>query len=178
MYQMPLASVTPFRSSFPKLGERVFIANGAHIIGDVEIGAESSIWFNTVVRGDVQKIRIGSRTNVQDNTTVHVTSGTGSCTIGSEVTIGHNAIIHACTIEDRVLIGMGAIVLDGARIQAGSMVGAGALVTQGKTFPAGFLILGSPAKAVRPLTPEEQAGLIASARHYVETADAYRQPTR
>ena len=175
MYQMPLASVTPFRGSRPKLAERVFLANGAHIIGDVEIGSDSSIWFNTVVRGDVNTIRIGARTNVQDNTTVHVTSQTGPCRIGDDVTIGHNAIIHACTIEDRCLIGMGAVILDSARIQAGSIVGAGALVTQGKTFPPGSLIIGSPAKAVRQLTPEEQAGLLDSAQHYIETAHMYGQ---
>lgn len=173
MYQMPLASVIPFRGLLPRLAERVFLANGAHLIGSVEVGADSSIWFNTVVRGDVQSIRIGARTNVQDNTTVHVTSGTGPCEIGSEVTIGHNAIIHACTIEDRCLIGMGAIILDGARIQAGSIVGAGALVTQGKSFPAGSLILGSPARAVRQLNADEQTSLLASAEHYIETARAY-----
>jgi carbonic anhydrase/acetyltransferase-like protein (isoleucine patch superfamily) len=177
MYQMPLSTVIPFRGKQPKLAARVLVTSGVHVIGDVEIGEDSSLWFNTVVRGDVQSIRIGARTNVQDNTTVHVTTGTGPCSIGSDVTIGHNAIIHACTIEDRCLIGMGAIILDGARIQADSMVGAGALVTQGKTFPPGSLIIGSPAKAVRLLTEEEKAGLLESAEHYVDTARGYTGAT-
>lgn len=175
MYQMPLATVTPFRSHNPRFGRDVFLANGVHVIGDVVIADESSLWFNTVVRGDVHSIRIGARTNIQDNSTVHVTSGTGPCQIGNDVTIGHNCVIHACQIEDRSLIGMGAIILDGAVIPPDSLVGAGSLVTQGKSFPPGSLIIGSPAKAVRPLTDAEKAQLIASAQHYIETARGYSE---
>lgn len=173
MYQMPLASVISFHKHTPRFGRDVFLANGVHIIGDVEIGDQSSLWFNTVVRGDVHSIRIGARTNIQDNSTIHVTSGTGPCKIGSDVTIGHNCVIHACEIGDRSLIGMGSIILDGAVIPSDCLVGAGALVTQGKSFPPGSLIIGSPAKVVRSLTSEEKANLIASAQHYIDTARGY-----
>lgn len=157
----------------PRLGKSVFIAPGARVIGEVEIGDEASIWFNTVIRGDVHWIKIGARTNIQDNTTIHVTEGKASTTIGSDVTIGHGVIVHGCTIENLCLIGMGAIILDGAIIRQGSFVAAGALVTPGKDFPPGSMIMGSPAKAVRSLTPQESAGLVASAKHYIETARSY-----
>lgn len=173
MYQLPGSHILPFGGKTPKIGKNVLVASGAQLIGDLEIGDESSIWFNVVVRGDVHRIRIGARTNVQDNTTVHVTEGQSPCIIGSDVTIGHNAIVHACTVEDLCLIGMGAVVLDKAVIREGSLVGAGALVTQGKEFPPRSLIIGSPAKAVRQLTDEELAGLRESAGHYVTTARGY-----
>jgi carbonic anhydrase/acetyltransferase-like protein (isoleucine patch superfamily) len=173
MYRMPQANVLAFAGRLPRLAEGVFVASGVQLIGDVEVGRDSSLWFNTVVRGDVHHIRIGARTNVQDNSTVHVTSGIAPCIIGDDVTVGHNAIVHACTVEDLCLIGMGAIVLDQARIRTGSLVGAGALVTQGKEFPPYSLIVGSPAKAVRQLTEEERRGLKESALHYVETARGY-----
>jgi carbonic anhydrase/acetyltransferase-like protein (isoleucine patch superfamily) len=165
--------VLPFGGKTPKLGRDVFVASGAQLIGDLEIGDEASVWFNVVIRGDVHFIRIGARTNVQDNSTVHVTEGQSPCIIGADVTIGHNAIVHACTVEDRCLIGMGAVVLDKAVIGAESLVGAGALVTQGKVFPPRSLILGSPAKAERTLTAEELVGLRESAAHYVATARGY-----
>lgn len=174
MYQMPHATILPFNGKLPRLGAGVFVASGAQLIGDLEIGQDSSVWFNVVIRADVHHIRIGARTNVQDNTTVHVTAGEAPCLIGDDVTIGHNAIVHACTVEDFCLIGMGAIVLDQAVIQAESLVGAGALITQGKRFPPRSLILGSPAKAVRTLTDAELKSLRDSAAHYVHTARAYR----
>lgn len=174
MYQMPGSHIIPFKGTQPRIGRDVFLASGACVIGDTVIGDESSIWFNTVVRGDVHSIRIGARTNIQDNTMVHVTQGQSGCAVGDDVTIGHNAVIHACTIGDLCLIGMGAVILDKAVIGRGSLVGAGALVTQGKVFPPGSLIMGSPAKVVRALTADEIEKLKDSARHYINTAKAYR----
>ena len=155
------------------MAERVFVADGVRLIGDLEVGRDSSLWFNVVVRADVHYVRIGERTNIQDNSTVHVTSGEAPCVIGNDVTIGHNAIVHACTVEDLCLIGMGAVILDQAVIGAESLVGAGALVTQGKRFPPRSLIHGSPAKVVRSLTEAELRGLRESAEHYVSAARGY-----
>ena len=169
------ASIWPYKGKIPTLGQHVFLASGVHLIGDLEVGADSSFWFNTVVRADVNIIRIGSRTNVQDNTVIHVTSKTAPTHIGSDVTIGHSAIIHGCTIEDLVLIGMGAKILDGAIIRKYSLVGAGAIVPPGKDYPERSLILGAPAKAVRQLSEEEIKGLYKSSEHYVETARVYAQ---
>jgi gamma-carbonic anhydrase len=168
-------AITTFNGIRPEVYPDVFVAKGAHIIGDTKIGSQSSIWFNVVVRGDVHHVRIGKRTNIQDNSTVHVTEGEAPCIIGDNVTVGHNAIIHACTIENLCLIGMGAIILDQAVIQEGSFVAAGALVTPGKTFPQYSLIMGSPAKVVRELNPKEREDLMASADHYVQTAALYMQ---
>ena len=153
------------------LPESVFIAAGARVIGQVSLGPGSSIWFNTVLRGDVHSITIGRQTNIQDNTVVHVTTGGHPTVIGDQVTIGHAAILHACTIGSRSLVGMGAIVLDGAIIPEDSMVGAGSLVTPGQTFPPGSLILGSPARLKRALTPQEILDLVLSARHYEQLAE-------
>jgi carbonic anhydrase/acetyltransferase-like protein (isoleucine patch superfamily) len=157
----------------PKVGRGVFLAETCAVIGDVEIGEESSIWYATVVRGDVMPIRIGARTSVQDSTVVHVTAGKFGTTIGSDCTIGHGAMIHACTIEDFCLIGMGAIILDGARIGTGSLVGAGALVTPGTDIPPGSLVLGSPARVKRAVNDKERAQIVYGAQHYVELARRY-----
>jgi len=157
----------------PKLGRGVFIAETAAVIGDVEIGDESSIWYGTVVRGDVMPVRIGARTSIQDGTVIHVTSGFSGTVIGDDCTIGHAAIIHACTVEDFCLIGMGAIVLDGARVGRGSLVGAGALVTPGTDIPPGSLVLGAPAKVKRPVSDKERAQIADGARHYVELTRRY-----
>ncbi len=170
---MQSAQIISFDEKTPKLADGVFLAGGARLIGDLVIGKDSSVWFNVVIRADVHHIRIGERTNVQDNSTVHVTSNVAPCIIGNDVTIGHNAIVHACTVEDLCLIGMGAVVLDQAVIGKGSLVGAGALVTQGKKFPPYSLIVGSPAKVIRQLTDAEIEGLKDSAAHYVETAARY-----
>lgn len=167
------AIVRTFRGKRPQLGQGVFLAENCAVIGDVVIGDESSIWYGTVVRGDVMPIRIGARTSVQDNSVIHVTSGFSGTDIGSDCTIGHNAIIHACTIEDRCLIGMGAIILDGARIGHGSLVGAGALVTPGTHIPPGSLVIGSPAKVKRPVRDKEREQIDYGAKHYVELARAY-----
>jgi carbonic anhydrase/acetyltransferase-like protein (isoleucine patch superfamily) len=165
--------VYPYGDMWPRIAEDVFIAPHATVAGDVELGAGSSVWFGTVIRGDVFPIRIGARTNVQDNSVIHVTTDTNATIIGQDVTIGHRAILHGCTVEDRCLIGMGAIVMDRAVIGAGSMVGAGALVTEGTIVPAGSLVLGSPARVRRPLTEEELSQMLVSASHYVEVARIY-----
>ena len=157
----------------PMLGKGVFVAENAAIIGDVVIGDESSIWYATTVRGDVMPIRIGARTSIQDNTVIHVTSDFSGTEIGDDCTIGHSAIIHACTVESFCLIGMGSILLDGARIGTGSLVGAGALVTPGTNIPPGSLVIGSPAKVKRPLDEKEREQIRYGAAHYVELARAY-----
>jgi carbonic anhydrase/acetyltransferase-like protein (isoleucine patch superfamily) len=157
----------------PVLGAGVFVAENAAIIGDVVIGDESSIWYATTVRGDVMPIRIGARTSIQDNTVIHVTSDFSGTEIGDDCTIGHSAIIHACTVESFCLIGMGSILLDGARIGTGSLVGAGALVTPGTNIPPGSLVIGSPAKVKRPLNDKEREQIRYGAAHYVELARAY-----
>lgn len=163
-----------FKGKFPRLGKGCFLASGAWLIGDITCGEESSFWFNVVVRGDVNQISIGNRTNIQDGTVVHVTSGTAPTHIGSNVTIGHGAIIHGCTIEDHCLIGMGSKILDGAKIRQHSFVAAGSLVTPGKEFPEKSMIMGAPAKAVRMLTEAEIQGIAASAQHYVDTMRGYQ----
>jgi gamma-carbonic anhydrase len=157
----------------PRLGRGVFLAEICAVIGDVELGDESSIWYGTVVRGDVMPIRIGARTNVQDGTIVHVTAGRFGTVIGSDCTIGHGAIIHACTVEDHCLIGMGSTLLDGAVIGSGSLVGAGALVTPGTVIPPGSLVIGSPARVKRPVTDKEREQIEYGAAHYVELARRY-----
>jgi len=148
--------------------------DGATLIGDVELGEGSSVWPGVVVRGDVCHVRIGARTNLQDGTVVHVTTDTHPTIVGDDVTVGHRAVLHGCTIRDRCLIGIGAIVLDGAVVGPDAFVGAGALVTPGTVVPPGTMFLGAPGRVKRPLTPEELAGLRASAAHYVEVAAQYR----
>ncbi|MBE9528975.1 MAG: gamma carbonic anhydrase family protein [Proteobacteria bacterium] len=162
--------ILPFKSIYPKLHETVFTVESAAIIGDVEIGADSSIWFNAVVRGDVHYIRIGERTNIQDNSTLHVTHDTHPLVLGNDITAGHNVTLHGCTIEDRCLIGMGAIILDGAVVGSDSMIGAGALVTEGMVVPPGSLVVGVPGKVKRALTDDEKAGILQSATNYIKYA--------
>ncbi|TWU00719.1 serine acetyltransferase [Botrimarina colliarenosi] len=170
-----MATILPFRGVLPRLHETVFVADGARIIGDVEIGAHSSVWFNAVVRGDVCPIRIGELTNVQDNCTLHVTHDTGPLTIGSRVTVGHNAVLHACTIKDRVLIGMGAVLLDKCVIEPHTLVAAGSLVRTGFTAPSGMLVAGVPAQVKRPLTEAEIRNLDESPDNYARYVAAYRE---
>jgi len=157
----------------PVIHEGVFIVDSAIVIGDVEIGEYTSLWFNAVARGDVNYIRIGERTNVQDNCTLHVTNGTHPLVIGSEVTIGHNVTIHGCTVKDRCLIGMGAILLDGSEIGEESVIGAGALVKEGMKVPPRSLVVGLPARVARQLTDEEVARIKKSAANYIEYAGDY-----
>ncbi|KAB0679916.1 gamma carbonic anhydrase family protein [Aureimonas leprariae] len=156
------------RPELPSPGE-CFVAEGARVIGRVRLGPGIGIWFGAVVRGDNEWIEIGPDTNIQDNAVLHSDFGS-PLSIGAGCTIGHGAIVHGCTIGDNSLVGMGATVLNGARIGENSIIGAGALVTEGKTFPAGSLIVGVPAKLIRPLEDEAIEGLRASARHYAENA--------
>ena len=168
-----MPTVRSFDGKHPQLGRGVFLAESCAVIGDVVIGDESSIWYGTVVRGDVMAIRIGARTSIQDNTVIHVTSGFSGTSIGDDCTIGHAAIIHACTVEDFCLIGMGAILLDGARIGRGSLVGAGALVTPGTDIPPGSLVVGAPAKVKRAISETEREQIDYGAKHYVELTRRY-----
>ena len=153
----------------PILGAGVYIAKGAAVLGHVTIGDHSSVWYNAVVRGDINKIVIGHHSNVQDNAVLHLADDFG-CILGNYVTVGHSAIVHACTIGDECLIGMGAVVLDGVEVGEQSLIGAKALVTQGMKIPPGSLVLGSPAKIVKQLTPEQRADLKHWALKYVENA--------
>jgi carbonic anhydrase/acetyltransferase-like protein (isoleucine patch superfamily) len=153
----------------PKLGKNVFIARSATVIGDVTIGARSSVWYGAVLRGDINRIVVGHHSNIQDNAVLHLADDF-PCLLGNWVTVGHGAIVHACKVGDEVLIGMGAVVLDGAVIGRQSLIGAKALVTQGSRIPPGSLVLGAPARVVRKLTPAERAGLKWWAEKYVDNA--------
>ncbi len=157
----------------PAFDETNFIAPSADLVGDIKLGSHTSIWFNVSMRGDIHQIRIGKETNIQDNAVVHVTAETGPILIGDRVTIGHSAIVHGCTIEDNVLIGMGAIILDNAVIVEGSIVGAGALVTSRTVVPPRSMVLGSPAKVVRPLRDEEVVGIGYFADNYLANSKAF-----
>lgn len=169
--------IDSFDNITPTIHPSCFIAPTAVVIGDVVIGEGSSVWFHSVVRGDVHQIRIGSKTNIQDLSMVHVTNreapAPAPILIGNEVTIGHRVVVHGCTIEDRCLIGMGSIILDGAVIEEGSMIGAGSIVTPNKRIPAGHLAMGSPAKVVRELTEGEKMFLSLSAHNYYELSQKY-----
>jgi carbonic anhydrase/acetyltransferase-like protein (isoleucine patch superfamily) len=150
----------------PKLGQGVYIASTATIIGDVTLGAHSSVWYGAVLRGDINYIRVGHHSNIQDNAVLHLADDF-PCIVGNWVTVGHGAIVHACKVGDEVLVGMGAVILDGAVIGKQSLIGARALVTQGTKIPPGSLVLGAPAKVVRKLSQEERAGLKWWAEKYV-----------
>lgn len=163
-----------FEGKRPVVEATAFVHSSAHVVGDVVIGAQASIWFNAVVRGDVHPVRIGARSNLQDQMVVHVSGGRHPTVIGDDVTAGHGVILHGCIIGDRCLIGIGAVVLDAAVIENDCMIGAGSLVTPRTRIPAGHLALGRPAKAVRRLTPEELEQLRQSAARYVGYADRYR----
>jgi len=169
---MPI--IQPYGGRAPRLHPTVYVAPDGVVVGDVEIGEGSSLWFGTVVRGDVNHVRIGARTNLQDHTVVHVTSGTHPTLIADEVTVGHRVVLHGCTVERRALVGIGAIVLDGAVIGEEAMVGAGALVPPGFVVPPRTLVLGSPARVKRPLTGDEIAHLARSAERYAGYAERYR----
>lgn len=167
---MPLL---PYLEQFPRVAPDVFVAPGAMVIGDVEIGAGSSIWFGTIVRGDVFPIRIGRRTNIQDNSVIHVTTGKFATVVGDDVTVGHRVILHGCTVEDGALIGMGATVMDRAVIGQGALVAAGALVTEGTKVPPGMVAMGAPARVARVVSEKEREYLLYAARHYVDVAGHY-----
>jgi len=172
--------ILKFKKWFPKISKKAWVAPSADIIGNVKIGADSSVWFGVVIRGDVHKIRIGKRTSIQDLSMIHVThykkedmSDGNSTIIGDDVTVGHKVMLHGCTIENGCLIGMSATILDGAVIGEGSIVGAHSLVTSNKVFPPHSLIMGSPAKVVKTLSEEEVANLIAHAGRYVKFKEEY-----
>ena len=171
--------ILPYRGEYapegvsPRIDPAAFIAPGAAVVGNVTIGADTGVWFGCAIRGDVNTVTIGKRTNIQDGTVVHVTRRTGPTAIGDNVTIGHAAVLHACTLQDACFIGMRATVMDGAVVETGGWVAAGALVTPGKRVPAGELWAGSPAKLFRPLTTEEQAFIHESAENYVRHAREY-----
>ena len=165
-----MASLIKDKGKTPQVGERVFLAEGACLVGDVSVGDDSSIFYNAVLRGDLAEIKIGKRTNIQDNVSIHVSTGVG-VNIGDEVTVGHGAVLHGCTIEDNVLIGMGAILMDGSLIMKNCIVGAGALVTAGKNFPEGSLVMGAPAQIIRTLTADEIKNVKMGVEHYLDAKD-------
>jgi carbonic anhydrase/acetyltransferase-like protein (isoleucine patch superfamily) len=174
----PHASVSAYNGTWPKIDATAFLADGARIIGDVSIGANVNIWFNVVIRGDVNTISIGADTNIQDNAVVHVTYKTHSTHIGRGVTVGHLALLHGCSVGDYCLVGMHAVVMDGAEIGEECLIGAGSVVTQGAKIPPRSLVLGSPAKVVRPLRDAEIAALHDSAKRYTELPEGYNFETR
>ena len=157
----------------PRLADSAWVADSAQVMGNVELGEDASVWFGAVIRGDTEVIRIGQRSTIQDGSVLHAEIGK-PLTIGDDVTVGHKVMLHGCTIGDGSLVGIGAVVLNGARIGKGCIVGAGSLVTEGKEFPDGSMIMGSPAKVVRTLTPEQQQGLVMSAVHYVDNARRFK----
>jgi len=167
--------VYQFLDKSPQFEESVFVAPSADIIGDVTIGKDSSVWFNSTIRGDVNWIEIGERSNIQDNASIHVMNQTGPTKIGNDVTIGHNAMVHGCTIHDRVLIGIHATILDKAVIESDVIVAAGTLVPPGKVLESGYMYMGSPAKKHRKLTDEEIESIQTSAKNYVKYQRTYRQ---
>ncbi|QQR69139.1 MAG: gamma carbonic anhydrase family protein [Alphaproteobacteria bacterium] len=164
---------SPLSGIWPRLAPDAFVAPGAVVVGDVEIGSQSSIWFGCVLRGDVHSIRIGARTNIQDGTVIHVTTGGQGTQIGDDVTIGHAVLLHDCVIESGAFIGMRAIVLDGARVASGGMLGAGALLPQGRHVPGGELWLGAPARFARSLRSDENAMIHDRAAHYAALGQEY-----
>lgn len=166
--------ISAFGERRPRIHDDVWVADSAIVVGDVTIGAEASIWFGAVVRGDVERIHIGARTNVQDHATIHVTTDRFATQVGDGVTIGHAAVLHGCEVGDHCLVGIGAIVLDGACIAPESLIGAGALITPGASVPRRSLVLGSPGSVIRSLSDEEVARLHASADAYVAHARRYR----
>ena len=166
--------IRSFRGRTPKIPASAYIDPDAVIIGDVTIGEQSSVWPGVVIRGDVNWIRIGARTNIQDGSVLHVMKDTHPLVLGDAVTVGHGVILHGCTIESRVLIGMGSVLLNGVKIGAGSIVAAGTLVPEGTIVPPGSLFMGHPGKFRRALSPEDQAGIEVYAARYVEYAETYK----
>jgi carbonic anhydrase/acetyltransferase-like protein (isoleucine patch superfamily) len=158
----------------PQVADSAWVADSAQVMGRVVLGENASVWFGTVIRGDTEAITIGRNSNVQDASVLHADIGQ-PLTIGDNVTVGHQVMLHGCTVGDGSLIGIGAVVLNGAKIGKHCLVGAGSLVTEGKVFEDGWMILGSPAKAVRPLSPEQIQGLHMSAQHYVDNASRFRK---
>ncbi|WP_080237411.1 gamma carbonic anhydrase family protein [Spirosoma rigui] len=170
-----MALIKPVRGIHPKTGDNCWFADNATIVGDVTMGRDCTVWFNAVVRGDVNSITIGDRTNIQDGAVIHCTYQRFKTTIGSSVSIAHNAIVHGCTVEDNVLIGMGAIVMDGAVIGAGSIIAAGAIVTQHTVVPPGSIYAGNPARLLKAVSPEQAEIFARTANNYVMYADWFKE---
>jgi carbonic anhydrase/acetyltransferase-like protein (isoleucine patch superfamily) len=168
-----MAIIRSYGGKHPSVGADAFLADNAVLVGDVVVGARSSIWFGAVLRGDVYHIRIGEETSIQDNAVVHVTHGRNATLVGSRVTVGHSVTLHGCVVRDHCIIGMGSIILDEAEIGERCIIGAGALVTPGTKIPAGTLAVGAPARPKRDLTADELAWVEVSAEHYVELARSY-----
>lgn len=168
-----MPTLRSFGGHAPRVGAETFVAETATLIGDVVVGARSSLWYGVVLRGDVYHIRIGDETSIQDNTVIHVTGGSHATVVGNRVTVGHSVVLHGCTVEDECIIGMGSVVLDRAVIGRGSIVGAGALVTPGTVVPPGQLVVGSPARVKRALGPDEHSFIQVSAQHYVDLGRRY-----
>lgn len=173
-----MSLVIPYRGVYPELAHASFVAPNASLLGDVRLGQDASVWFGAVLRGDVQPIVIGARTNVQDNAVIHASTGLVPTVIGDDCTIGHSAIIHGATLHNGVLVGMGAIILDEAEIGEEACIGAGALVTGRTKIPPGALVLGSPAKVVRIMSESDRAIQRYSAPHYVELAREYAEAVK
>jgi carbonic anhydrase/acetyltransferase-like protein (isoleucine patch superfamily) len=167
--------IRAYRGIYPKVATSAYVDRSAQVIGDVEIGERSSIWPNVTIRGDVNHIRIGTESNVQDNSVIHVEHDVFPTIVGDRVTVGHSVTLHGCVIEDDCLIGIGAIVLNGARIGRGSVVAAGALVTEGAQVPEGSMVMGVPAKVKRQLTAEERDRFRENAQNYVRYREIYRE---
>lgn len=165
--------VCPFLSEIPRIDESAFVAPGSVVLGAVSLGPESSVWYGSVLRADIERIRIGRGSNLQDGTIVHLASDRGTV-VGDYVTCGHRCLLHACTVGDEVLVGMGATLMDGVEVGARSIIGAGALVTKGQLIPPGSLVMGSPARVVRPLTGDEQSGIRHWAEKYIHVAREHR----
>lgn len=168
-----MQNILPYKNLFPSIAPDAFIAPNAMIIGDVHIGSQAGIWFGCVVRGDVAPVKIGARTNIQDGTVIHTSRYEGPTIIGSGVTVGHKAILHACTLEDDCFVGMGSILMDKVVVERGGMVAAGALVTPGKRVKAGQIWAGNPAKYFRDMTDAEKAYIAESAANYVTHVEEY-----
>ena len=170
--------IRAWRGTTPKIAASAYIDPSAQLIGDVAVGDRSSIWPNATLRGDVNTIRVGDDTNVQDNCVLHVDSDGFPLSLGHRVTVGHSVVLHGCTVEDDCVVGIGAIVLNGARIGSGSVIAAGALVTEGMQVPPGSMVMGVPAKVRREVTGEERERFRLNARHYVELREIYRNESR
>jgi carbonic anhydrase/acetyltransferase-like protein (isoleucine patch superfamily) len=166
-------SLHPYRGRLPRVDPSAFVAPSADLVGDVEVGADSSVWFGAVLRGDVMPIRVGARSSIQDNCVIHATGGWHDAVVGEDCTVGHSVILHGCTVRDRVLVGMGSIVLDEATIEDDVILGAGSLVTARTVIPSGVLAMGRPAKPVRALTEAELRQVREAAGHYVALVADY-----
>ena len=173
--RFPGAILLPYGEHEPTIEEAAYIAPGAAIIGDVVVGSESSVWFNTTIRGDVMPIRIGARTSIQDNSVIHATDGWAPTVVGEDCVVGHGVILHGCTLGDRVLVGMGSTILDAVTIGDDVLIGAGSLITARTEVPSGVLLMGRPAKVKRELTDEEREAIVSGAVHYVQKTRAYRK---